>query len=199
MFFSSSKKSEDSSSSAASSSSSTSSVPSSSTTTSADSSQSWTEGGGAGLGVVPSLSPECTPLKHHYDSCFDKWFTDYLSIGDAQILKQQRQSAADSQSEKGADASKKGSSWFGGAGSDSGSAWSSLTGQGDSSTDPDLERKKKEIMERYDRDCGKLFRDYQSCVKVIAFPEIPTYAEHCFTSKGLFLAWDCLESTFTHI
>ncbi|KAF9652437.1 hypothetical protein BDM02DRAFT_3068068, partial [Thelephora ganbajun] len=25
-----------------------------------------------------SLSPECTPLKHAYDSCFNAWFAGYL-------------------------------------------------------------------------------------------------------------------------
>ena len=28
--------------------------------------------------MAQSLSPECTPLKHAYDSCFNTWFEVYL-------------------------------------------------------------------------------------------------------------------------
>ncbi|KAF9788620.1 hypothetical protein BJ322DRAFT_1019132 [Thelephora terrestris] len=28
--------------------------------------------------MAHSLSPECTPLKHAYDSCFNAWFAGYL-------------------------------------------------------------------------------------------------------------------------
>lgn len=28
--------------------------------------------------MAHSLSPECTPLKHVYDSCFNAWFEGYL-------------------------------------------------------------------------------------------------------------------------
>ncbi|KAK0443469.1 mitochondrial distribution/morphology family 35/apoptosis [Armillaria borealis] len=28
--------------------------------------------------MADSLSPECTPLKHKYDSCFNEWFEEYL-------------------------------------------------------------------------------------------------------------------------
>ncbi|KAH7926155.1 UPF0203-domain-containing protein [Leucogyrophana mollusca] len=28
--------------------------------------------------MAHSLSPECTPLKHAYDSCFNTWFEGYL-------------------------------------------------------------------------------------------------------------------------
>lgn len=31
-----------------------------------------------GLGLMNSISPECTPLKHRYDSCFNLWFKEYL-------------------------------------------------------------------------------------------------------------------------
>ena len=29
-----------------------------------------------------SLAPECTPLKHAYDSCFNSWFAGYLQPQD---------------------------------------------------------------------------------------------------------------------
>ncbi|KAF8636293.1 hypothetical protein AX17_003647 [Amanita inopinata Kibby_2008] len=28
--------------------------------------------------MADSLSPECTPLKHKYDACFNAWFEGYL-------------------------------------------------------------------------------------------------------------------------
>ncbi|KAG2068933.1 hypothetical protein BDR04DRAFT_1056168 [Suillus decipiens] len=28
--------------------------------------------------MAHSLSPECTPLKHEYDACFNTWFEGYL-------------------------------------------------------------------------------------------------------------------------
>jgi hypothetical protein len=28
--------------------------------------------------MAESLSPECTPLKHEYDGCFNSWFAGYL-------------------------------------------------------------------------------------------------------------------------
>ncbi|KAF8627552.1 hypothetical protein AX15_004372 [Amanita polypyramis BW_CC] len=28
--------------------------------------------------MAASLSPECTPLKHKYDTCFNAWFEGYL-------------------------------------------------------------------------------------------------------------------------
>lgn len=99
----------------------------------------WQTKGAAGLGVISSLASECTPLKHRYDACFDLWFRDYLSIGDSQIVQQEKQRGASS----------------------------APLGLGKSRTpDSDIEARKKNIMERYDRDCGALFKDYQSCVKV---------------------------------
>ncbi|EIW78715.1 hypothetical protein CONPUDRAFT_108712 [Coniophora puteana RWD-64-598 SS2] len=34
--------------------------------------------------MAHSLSPECTPLKHAYDSCFNTWFESYLQPAVAQ-------------------------------------------------------------------------------------------------------------------
>lgn len=66
----------------------------------------WQTRGAAGLGVISSLAPECTPLKHKYDACFDLWFRDYLAIGDGQIQDQQR-SAPSRASESDIEARKK--------------------------------------------------------------------------------------------
>ncbi|KAJ1018583.1 hypothetical protein NDA16_004865 [Ustilago loliicola] len=125
----------------------------------------WKTKGATGLGAISSMSPECTPLKHRYDSCFNLWFKDYLAIGDDQIREQQRQSEASSsgaaiQASDSSAGKKKKSGWF----SDSSSASSAST----SATligESDIETRKRAIMERYDQDCGKLFKDYQACVK----------------------------------
>lgn len=128
----------------------------------------WEAKGAAGLGAISSLSPECTPLKHRYDSCFNLWFKDYLAIGDDQIREQQRQSEAASNGSASAaspapsaKAGKKKSGWFSDSSSDS-SASTSAT----SIADSDIETRKQSIMARYDQDCGKLFKDYQACVRV---------------------------------
>lgn len=125
----------------------------------------WQAKGAAGLGAISSLSPECTLLKHRYDSCFNPWFKDYLAIGDDQIREQQQQGeAAASEATSSAassSGSKKRSSWF----SDSSSSSSSSTAAS-SISDSHVQDKKQAIMDRYDRDCGKLFKDYQACVRV---------------------------------
>ncbi|SPO31932.1 uncharacterized protein UTRI_06654_B [Ustilago trichophora] len=128
----------------------------------------WQTKGGAGLGAICSLSSECTPLKHRYDSCFNLWFKDYLTIGDDQIRDQQRQSEASSSGAVPSTSSassassgiKKKSSWF----SDSASSSTAST-NASSIGETDIESRKQAIMERYDRDCGKLFKEYQACVK----------------------------------
>uniref|UniRef100_V5GM32 Uncharacterized protein n=2 Tax=Kalmanozyma brasiliensis (strain GHG001) TaxID=1365824 RepID=V5GM32_KALBG len=128
----------------------------------------WQAKGAAGLGAISSLSPECTPLKHRYDACFNLWFKDYLSIGDDQIREQQRQSESSasgattpsSLSSSSSSGGKKRSGWFSDSSSTS-SASTSATSLGGG----DIEAKKHAIMDRYDRDCGKLFKDYQACVR----------------------------------
>ncbi|KAG1747411.1 hypothetical protein EDB19DRAFT_1873086, partial [Suillus lakei] len=35
--------------------------------------------------LAHSLSPECTPLKHEYDACFDTWFEGYLEPAIANV------------------------------------------------------------------------------------------------------------------
>jgi len=40
-----------------------------------------------------SLSPECTPLKHKYDSCFNTWFEAYLEPAIAASANAQQRSA----------------------------------------------------------------------------------------------------------
>ncbi|CBQ71542.1 conserved hypothetical protein [Sporisorium reilianum SRZ2] len=128
----------------------------------------WQAKGAAGLGAISSLSPECTPLKHRYDSCFNLWFKDYLAIGDDQIRDQQRLSEASTSgstaslasTSSSSSGSKKKSSWF----SDSSPSLTSST-SASTLSESDIESRKQSIMERYERDCAKLFKDYQACVR----------------------------------
>jgi TRIAP1/MDM35 family protein len=43
--------------------------------------------------MAQSLSPECTPLKHEYDSCFNTWFEGYLEPAIAASANAQQRSA----------------------------------------------------------------------------------------------------------
>ncbi len=139
------------------------SVPASASAAASASTGEWETKGAAGLGAISSMSAECTPLKHRYDSCFNLWFKDYLAIGDDQIQDQQRRSQTSSStasSSTNAAGTKKKSGWF----SDSSS--SSTSTQASSTADSDVEGRKNAIMQRYERDCAQLFKDYQACIKV---------------------------------
>ena len=69
--------------------------------------------------MAQSMSPECTPLKHTYDACFNAWFEGYLepavSATPAERLKYSQEKA-----------------------------------------------------EEYERNCGKIWTQYRSCVQVCA-------------------------------
>ncbi|GAK68195.1 uncharacterized protein PAN0_050d6431 [Moesziomyces antarcticus] len=137
------------------------SVPASASAAASASTGEWETKGAAGLGAISSMSAECTPLKHRYDSCFNLWFKDYLAIGDDQIQDQQRrsQTASTASSSTNGASTKKKSGWF----SDSSS--SSTSTQASSIADSDVEGRKNAIMQRYERDCAQLFKDYQACIK----------------------------------
>lgn len=138
------------------------SVPASASAAASASTGEWETKGAAGLGAISSMSAECTPLKHRYDSCFNLWFKDYLAIGDDQIQEQQRRSQTSSTASSSTNAAgtKKKSGWF----SDSSS--SSTSTDASSMADSDVEGRKNAIMQRYERDCAQLFKDYQACIKV---------------------------------
>ncbi|KLO16093.1 hypothetical protein SCHPADRAFT_823664 [Schizopora paradoxa] len=42
--------------------------------------------------MAHSLTPECTPLKHEYDACFNAWFEGYLqpAVNAASLTDEQR-------------------------------------------------------------------------------------------------------------
>lgn len=89
------------------------------------------------LGQMESIAPECTPLKLEYDSCFNSWFKEYLDVN---AMMQQA----------GATTSPNG--WHA-----HGSLFSASNNQ---------VHKLASLKARYDNECGKLFEEYQACVKV---------------------------------
>jgi len=100
--------------------------------------------GPAGLGVMDSLSAECTPLKHKYDNCFNLWLQDYL-----QVTPQTQQPPT----------SKSDNPW---------SPWSNRDIKADAKGSGEEQRRKRnlQLRKRLDTECGQLFTDYQACVKV---------------------------------
>lgn len=106
----------------------------------------------SGLGVMPSMSAECTPLKHRYDACFNKWFEDYLGLP---ASASSSSSASTSASKSDAEASNR----------DSGV--SGLFSRAKSSVTPSQSPdERKRLRERLDGDCGPFWKEYQSCVLV---------------------------------
>jgi hypothetical protein len=97
----------------------------------------------SGLGVMPSMSSECTPLKHRYDACFNKWFEDYLGLP--------APSSSSSSTEE--DRRDSGVSGF----------FSKSKTSNNSSTDA---QGRKKLRERLDGDCGPFWKEYQGCVLV---------------------------------
>lgn len=92
----------------------------------------------APLGLMNSLSDECTPSKHNYDRCFNTWFKDYLEVASSGNVNQSEQSSG---------------SWTNG--------FSRL-----SSGHNRMEQRLSLLREQYEHDCGQLFSDYQACVRV---------------------------------
>lgn len=99
----------------------------------------------SGLGVMPSMSFECTPSKHRYDACFNKWFEEYLGLP-----------ALSSSSSSDKDSSR-----------DSGVSGFFSKSKATSPSDSSIERKR--LRERLEGECGPLWKEYQSCVLVSAF------------------------------
>lgn len=98
------------------------------------------------LGVMPSMSAECTPSKHRYDACFNKWFEEYLGLS-ASSLSSSTSSDKDSSRDSGV------SGFF---------SKSKATSPSGSATE------RKRLRERLEGECGPLWKEYQSCVLVSA-------------------------------
>lgn len=107
--------------------------------------------GNAGLGSMPSMSPECTPMKHKYDTCFNRWFEEYLGVAN-------RSSTSSSSS------SRPKSFWS--RSSTSEAPYSDSLDQSSTDMPKWSETERKRLRERLDGDCGHLWKDYQSCVLV---------------------------------
>lgn len=109
------------------------------------------EGSSTQAGQMDSMSPECTPLKHKYDNCFNLWFRDYLA-------------ASSENAERGAQP--RTHSLF------------------ERKAPPSL----SSLRERYEKDCGSLFTEYQACVKVRACialrRHVLTVSAACGRGKG---------------
>lgn len=90
------------------------------------------------LGLMDSISPQCTPLKHKYDGCFNAWFQEYLGAATNAEAEQSAQSSG---------------SWTKGI-------------PRFSSSSQRITQKLTLLRERYEYDCGKLFTQYQACVQV---------------------------------
>lgn len=104
--------------------------------------------GPAGLGVMDSLSSECTPLKHKYDNCFNLWLQDYLSV-----------SPSNHPSNSSSPSAKEENKW---------SSWSTSSRDRKDKGDEAGQRRQRNLIlkETLEKDCGELFREYQKCVKV---------------------------------
>lgn len=121
-----------------------------------------------GLGMMPSMSQECTPLKHRYDACFNRWFEDYLGVGHP------AQAPASGESSKSS-----GLGGLFGRGSSSSSLSSSVesissastastqatshSGVGPIQRSPEEQRR---LRDRLDGECGAMWKEYQQCVLV---------------------------------
>ena len=97
----------------------------------------------SGLGVMPSMSAECTPLKHRYDACFNKWFEDYLGLP----------------------APSPPSSSAGGARDSGVSGFFSQSGSSARRSEPSQSDRRR-LRDRLDGECGAMWKEYQSCVLV---------------------------------
>lgn len=130
-----------------------------------------------GLGMMPSMSQECTPLKHRYDACFNRWFEDYLGVGH---LAQASASGSRSGAVSGESSRSNGLGGLFGRGSSSSSSSSSSlesissastasaqatshSGAGPIQRSPEEQRR---LRDRLDGECGAMWKEYQQCVLV---------------------------------
>ena len=92
------------------------------------------------LGLMNSISADCTPSKRKYDQCFNAWFRDYLDVSS-------NMSGDDNSNRAG-------------------------TNMWTMSNSSQLSVSKKQadalatLRERYENDCGRIYDEYQACLKV---------------------------------
>src|SRR5882762_4633338 len=98
--------------------------------------------------MASSMSPQCTPLKHAYDQCFNSWFEGYLqpAIGES------------------ANPSSAASSSLGAS-----SSTSKNTKNGDRQAANSKEQERaysKRKAEEFEEKCGKVWESYRTCIAV---------------------------------
>jgi TRIAP1/MDM35 family protein len=94
--------------------------------------------------MASSLSPQCTPLKHAYDQCFNSWFEGYLQPAT-------QESSSNSSSGVSSSTSRK-------AGN----------GISQNSTSKEEARRaySKRKAEEFEEKCGKVWKSYRTCIAV---------------------------------
>lgn len=114
------------------------------------------------LGKMPSMSAECTPAKHRYDDCFNKWFEDYLGL-----------SSKENGNRRNGDLTNKKES--------RNTFWSSSSTSSSQENNPieaiqgGVQRtstERKALRDRLEGECGKFWKEYQSCVLVSLISEM---------------------------
>ena len=117
------------------------------------------------------MSPQCTPLKHAYDQCFNSWFEGYLqpAIGDS------------------ANPAAAASSFL-----DASSSTSKNTKNGDRQAASSKEQERaysKRKAEEFEEQCGKVWESYRTCIAVslahYSVSELTHFTQKAVTEKGL--------------
>lgn len=118
--------------------------------------------GPAGLGQMASLSEECSPLKHRYDSCFNAWFENHLVSTTPTVASQKDPTGSATASSSAAEEGKKSG---GGGGFWSRGGGDKKNGAGAAAGEEEIERR-RQLRDELEIKCGATFREYQTCVKV---------------------------------
>jgi len=100
--------------------------------------------------MASSLSPQCTPLKHAYDQCFNSWFEGYL-----------QPATQESSSNTPSDSAKSSSS-----GVSSSTSRKAGNGINQHSTSKEEARRaySKRKAEEFEEKCGKVWKSYRTCI-----------------------------------
>ncbi|PWN18691.1 hypothetical protein BCV69DRAFT_301166 [Microstroma glucosiphilum] len=138
---------------------------------SSSSSSSSLSAGPASLGQMSSLSPECTPLKHRYDQCFNRWFEHYLQVTTpgSSLSSTSGSQATTADGQNAAASARKRSFWSRGGGSNTASneeegGRGAAVVAGAAAGPEEMERRRK-LRDDLETQCGGLFGEYKGCVK----------------------------------
>lgn len=123
----------------------------------------------AGLGVMGSMSETCTPLKHRYDACFNKWFGDYLGASGAPGSDPSSSTSSSSSSSSPSSSSRSTGGFFGSKSARSDAKTEGENAGAGAGADAGVREK---LREKYEKECGALFREYRECVRVSLAPTV---------------------------